>query len=149
MESFGKDSGGEHHARLHDPSHREQEVVGVRGSVGGSERESEQKDEEAGEEDEDEGLELVPPDLLEPQRLGGDHYPPRPFVHFRFGGGLNRGGFADGDRVDGGGGRGGCGFVHVGLSFVVPPETRSCLQQDHGRMGGRRGGGRRRGGRRR
>jgi len=66
MDSFWHDPSGEHDIRLHYPSHIIHQVVVVRIPPGGRERESEQEDEHTRHEDAHKGLELVPPNLLEP-----------------------------------------------------------------------------------
>jgi len=66
MNPLWNDPSGEHDIRCHHSSHIIHQVVAVRESSGGCEGKGEQEDERAGHEDTDEGLELVPPKLLEP-----------------------------------------------------------------------------------
>ena len=140
MYPFRNDPSSKHEIRLHHPSHIKHQVVAVREPFRRRKRKRQQKDKHARKEHTQKRLELVPPNLLQPQRLRRDHYPPRPLVHPRLGRGVHRGRFSGG-RADGGRGR--HRFAHLGLCVWSPSEVWICVQRDHERAseGGMGGGG--------
>jgi len=136
MDPLRNDPSGEHGIWRHHASRIKHQVIAVREPSGWREGKSEEEDEHAGQEDKHESLELVPPNLFEPQRLRRDHDSSRPFVRPCSGCRLDRRRFVGGDV---GGGRGD-GFVHVRLSVRVPPKGRMRVKRDHEGMEGRGGG---------